>query len=280
MGQFIRKADDLAAIVQALRSDGKKVVYTSGIFDLVHAGQLRALVDAKSRGDYLVVGIHPDDACEGLDHGRPFVSQQDRIDFVCGLLPVDYVVMADSDPAEGTVATLGPDLLAVGVDPSLPPGDEKKAIRTVGGRSFTANAKKGLSVAKLRERIVELSNAGEKATAPKRKTRTAAKSASDAGEKATSKSRATKKKSTKKAKSTKAAAAKAASSKAASSKAAGKASTKSASRKAAAKKSGTAKKSSAVRGKVATKKSAAKTTRVPARKKKRTAKKPELVGAS
>lgn len=180
MGQFIRKVHDLAEIVTAIRSQGKKVVYTAGIFDVFHIGQIRALHDAKSRGHYLIVGVHDDDfARERLDGDRPFVSRRDRVELLEHIDWIDYVTPAESSELESILEVLDADILVTGVDTSLTINVDKKAITKNGGRVVSVASRRGASVAQLLKRY-----------------RSGA-SADDAQEKPTVKKSAAKKKSTK-----------------------------------------------------------------------------------
>ena len=248
MGKFVRKTQDLEAIVAALQSQGKKVVYASGVFDVVHVGQARALIDAKSRGHYLVVGVHDDESARSLgEAGRPFLSEKERIEFVECLEPVNYVVSVGEEDSVPEI--LSPDILVTGIDSSPTLAADKKAMKSGGGKVYAAGGKKGPSVAVL---VKKIQSAEEAAPAAPKKA---------ASKKTTTKKASAKKKTT---------AAKA-----------GASTRKTTTRKKAAKTAtaakATAKKKTAKKKKVAKKKAAAS-----AKPRRRTTKvrKPELVGAS
>lgn len=205
MGQFIRKAHDLQEIVTAIRSQGKKVVYTAGIFDVFHIGQMRALHDAKSRGHYLIVGVHDDEfARERIDGGRPFVSQRDRVEFLEHIDWVDYVTPAEASGLESVLEVLDVDILVTGVDTSLTINVDKKAVTKNGGRVVSVASRRGASVAQLLKRY----RAGASAETDAKSTTTKSTTTKSASKKKTSKAAAAKTPKAAKKKTTKSAASK------------------------------------------------------------------------
>jgi D-beta-D-heptose 7-phosphate kinase/D-beta-D-heptose 1-phosphate adenosyltransferase len=110
-----------------------RVVFTNGVFDLLHAGHVTLLEDARALGDALVVGVNTDRSAARLDKGpgRPFVPEGDRARVVAALAAVDLVVLfADETPA-ALVAELRPDVLVKGADydPAALPGGDHVAAR-------------------------------------------------------------------------------------------------------------------------------------------------------
>jgi len=119
-GDGHRKIVSLAALVKALegeRAKGRKIVFTNGCFDLVHAGHASALQFARSKGDVLVVGLNSDRSTRGLKGaGRPVVPQGDRARLLAAFEAVDYVVVFDQPTPAGLVARVRPDVLVKGED--------------------------------------------------------------------------------------------------------------------------------------------------------------------
>ena len=112
------------------------VVFTNGVFDLLHAGHVTFLEAARDLGDVLIVGVNDDASARrlGKGAGRPFVPAADRARLVAALAAVDRVVLfAEDTPAE-LVGELEPDVLVKGADydPATMPGGESTAAR--GGR--------------------------------------------------------------------------------------------------------------------------------------------------
>src|ERR1700729_2764844 len=88
--------DELAALRLQWRAEGKTLVWTNGIFDLIHAGHIRSLRDAKALGDVLIVGINSDASARRFKGpGRPLMCQEDRAEVLSALEMVDYVVIFD-----------------------------------------------------------------------------------------------------------------------------------------------------------------------------------------
>lgn len=91
-----------------------KVVFTNGCFDLLHAGHVRFLSEARSLGDRLVVGINTDDSVARLKSGRPIITLSDRMDMLMALRAVDEVIPFDDDTPYQLIRRVRPDVLVKG----------------------------------------------------------------------------------------------------------------------------------------------------------------------
>ena len=119
MGKIISQSD-LLSLRKALKEKGKILVFTNGIFDLVHRGHLELLNKAKGMGDVLVVGINSDaSARRNKGPKRPIISQNDRALMLANLVPVDYVVIFEEDTPYELIGRLKPDVLVKGADYSV-----------------------------------------------------------------------------------------------------------------------------------------------------------------
>ena len=99
------------------RADGARVVFTNGVFDLLHLGHLRYLRQARSLGDLLVVGVNSDASARRLKGpARPLVPDEERAELLAALDCVDYVAIFDEATAEATLALLQPDIYVKGAD--------------------------------------------------------------------------------------------------------------------------------------------------------------------
>ena len=108
---------DLEALGERLRARGKRIVFTNGCFDLLHAGHVAYLTEAKAQGDVLVVGLNDDDSVRGLKGpDRPLNTLADRAMILAGLAAVDYVVPFAEDTPIRLVESLLPDVLVKGMD--------------------------------------------------------------------------------------------------------------------------------------------------------------------
>jgi D-beta-D-heptose 7-phosphate kinase/D-beta-D-heptose 1-phosphate adenosyltransferase len=102
----------------SLRRRGRRIVFTNGVFDLLHPGHVRYLRAAKRLGDVLVVGLNSDRSARrlGKGPGRPLVKQRDRAEVLAALEMVDYVAVFDQDTPYELIAALRPDVLVKGGD--------------------------------------------------------------------------------------------------------------------------------------------------------------------
>jgi D-beta-D-heptose 7-phosphate kinase/D-beta-D-heptose 1-phosphate adenosyltransferase len=113
----IRTVEELAPLLADIRKEGRKIVFTNGCFDLLHAGHVRYLEAAKSVGDILVVGLNSDESVKIIKGAkRPIVKQAYRAEVLAGLGCIDFVtVFNEPDPLQ-TIHALRPDILVKGED--------------------------------------------------------------------------------------------------------------------------------------------------------------------
>lgn len=103
--------------VKEARVHGKKIVFTNGCFDILHAGHVAYLQDAKQLGDYLIVAINADESVRRLKGpGRPINNQDQRMAVLAGLGVVDWVVTFNDDTPERLLKRIQPDILVKGSD--------------------------------------------------------------------------------------------------------------------------------------------------------------------
>ncbi|QLY26011.1 D-glycero-beta-D-manno-heptose 1-phosphate adenylyltransferase [Bdellovibrio sp. HCB185ZH] len=116
MGQ-VRKFDDIAEALAPLRSEGKKIVFTNGCFDLLHVGHVRYLQEARSLGDVLVVGVNSDASVKRLKGPtRPVQIENDRAEILAALGCVGFSVIFTEDTPENLIKKVKPDILVKGGD--------------------------------------------------------------------------------------------------------------------------------------------------------------------
>jgi D-glycero-beta-D-manno-heptose 1-phosphate adenylyltransferase len=127
--------DEIAMRAAQIKSAGGKVVFTCGVFDLIHVGHVRYLEYARSLGTLLVVGVNSDNSVRGLNKGpeRPIVGQADRAEVVAALAAVDYVCIYDEVRPNETIRIIRPDIHVK--DAAYEGGDlpEAGAVKEVGG---------------------------------------------------------------------------------------------------------------------------------------------------
>src|SRR2546425_11250520 len=113
--RFNMTVEQATAFVARSRDAGKTIVFTNGVFDLLHVGHLRYLQQARDLGDLLVVGVNADaTARRAKDPRRPIVPEEERAEVLAGLSCVDYVVVFTEDTAEVLVERLRPDVYTKG----------------------------------------------------------------------------------------------------------------------------------------------------------------------
>jgi D-beta-D-heptose 7-phosphate kinase/D-beta-D-heptose 1-phosphate adenosyltransferase len=108
---------DALARVACLREAGRKVVFTNGVFDLLHPGHLRYLQHARTLGDALIVGVNSDRSVRAIKGpGRPINPEHERAEVLAALACVDAVAIFDEDTPYDVIAALQPDVLVKGAD--------------------------------------------------------------------------------------------------------------------------------------------------------------------
>lgn len=108
--------DKLKRALEAERAAGKKIVFTNGCFDILHAGHIRYLKEAKRFGDILVVAVNSDRSAAGIKPGRPVMPEEERTEVVAALGMVDYVTIFDEPTPYELIKLLRPDVLVKGGD--------------------------------------------------------------------------------------------------------------------------------------------------------------------
>jgi D-beta-D-heptose 7-phosphate kinase / D-beta-D-heptose 1-phosphate adenosyltransferase len=104
-------------LLDRLKKEGKKVVFTNGCFDILHVGHVKYLQEAKSYGDVLIVGLNSDSSVRELKGPtRPVNVQEDRAYILAALESVDYVVLFSEETPHELIKNIGPDILVKGGD--------------------------------------------------------------------------------------------------------------------------------------------------------------------
>ena len=145
---------EAADFVRAAKVAGKHVVFTNGVFDLLHVGHVRYLEEARALGDLLVVGLNSDVSArtiKGLD--RPLIPQDERAELLGALRWVDAVVLFDEPTADATIEALKPDVYVKGGDYAQEGPPEAPTVRRYGGEVRTLQLVQGRSTTDLIETI-------------------------------------------------------------------------------------------------------------------------------
>ncbi len=103
-------------IITQLKNEGKRVVFTNGCFDIIHAGHVRYLTEAKKLGDILVIGLNSDSSVSMIKPGRPIIPEQQRAEVLSALSMVDYITLFNEDTPYELIKEIKPDILVKGAD--------------------------------------------------------------------------------------------------------------------------------------------------------------------
>jgi len=127
--------DKLLGVREGLRAEGKSLVFTNGVFDLLHVGHVRYLAEARALGDALVVAINSDRTVRELKGDRrPIVNEDERAEILAALRHVDYVTIFDDVSPRSLIARLLPDVLVKGGDYGLDEIHGREEVEAAGGR--------------------------------------------------------------------------------------------------------------------------------------------------
>ena len=146
--------EETARLVEALRAQHKTVVFTNGVFDLLHPGHVRYLADARRQGDALVVGVNSDRSVRAIKgRGRPIFPEQERAEVLAALACVDAVCIFDEETPHAIIARLQPDVLVKGADWSADEIVGRDVVEARGGRVVRIPLAEGYSTTQIVERI-------------------------------------------------------------------------------------------------------------------------------
>lgn len=146
--------EELEREIEHAKKEGKTVVSTSGCFDILHAGHVTYLEEAKAKGDILVVLLNSDSSVRALKGStRPIVPEQERAVVIAGLESVDYVcIFSDRTPC-GIIDSVQPDIVIKGGDYAGKQIPEMGSVAVYGGRVEYVNVVDGCSTTNIVEKI-------------------------------------------------------------------------------------------------------------------------------
>jgi len=147
--EHIKTLDEITLLSKELKVRDKKIIFTNGCFDILHAGHVRYLETAKSYGDILILGLNSDRSVTALKgKNRPINAQLDRAYILAALEAVDYVVVFDEDTPYDLIKAIKPHTLVKGGDYEGKQvigqdiADELKLVQFVDGKSTTKTIEK------------------------------------------------------------------------------------------------------------------------------------------
>ena len=158
---LLNKITDLPSLKTQLsvwKGEGKKVVFTNGVFDLLHIGHITYLAKAAELGDKLVIGLNSDSSVKRIKgEDRPVNDQNSRAMLLAALFFVDAVVVFEEDTPQQLITALLPDILVKGADYAIENIVGAKEVIANGGEVKTINFVDGYSstsiIQKIRDRV-------------------------------------------------------------------------------------------------------------------------------
>jgi len=137
-----------------LRDKGQKLVFTNGVFDILHVGHVRYLTQARALGNALVVAVNSDRSVRELKgEGRPLISEEERAEMIAALGAVSYVTIFDDISPRSLIAELLPDILVKGGDYALDQIHGREEVEAAGGHVVSLPFVEGSSTSEIIERI-------------------------------------------------------------------------------------------------------------------------------
>jgi rfaE bifunctional protein nucleotidyltransferase chain/domain len=144
---------------ERLRSAGLRLVFTNGVFDLIHVGHIRYLTEARALGDRLVVAINSDRSVRQLKGElRPIFNERERAEILAALRMVDYVTIFDDVSPRNLIAKLLPDVLVKGGDYGIDAIHGREEVEKAGGRVISLPFIDGASTTSIIEKMKSVSD--------------------------------------------------------------------------------------------------------------------------
>ena len=147
--------DEAVEFAARQRGGGRVVVFTNGVFDILHPGHIRYLRDARALGELLIVGVNSDRSVKALNKApnRPINSESERAEVLAALAAVDAVVIFDEDTPHEIISAIQPDILVKGADWGENAIVGRDVVEARGGRVVRIALAEGYSTTKIIDRI-------------------------------------------------------------------------------------------------------------------------------
>jgi len=160
----ITSRNELKAKIDRLKREGKKVVFTNGCFDILHAGHTRYLREARKLGDTLILALNSDSSVRSIKGPmRPIVPEAERAEVVAALDSVDYVTVFDELTPLELIEFLRPDVIVKGGDWAEKDIVGAEAVRKWGGRVAIMPEIEGASTTNIIDKVLQVYRSGDEA---------------------------------------------------------------------------------------------------------------------
>jgi D-glycero-beta-D-manno-heptose 1-phosphate adenylyltransferase len=150
--------EDVGTFAADLHERGQRIVFTNGVFDLLHPGHVRYLQAARREGDVLIVGVNSDRSVRAnKGSSRPIIPEAERVELLAALACVDAVVVFDEDTPAEIIRRVQPDVLVKGADWAADQIVGRDTVEARGGRVVRIPVEQGWSTTAILERIQQKS---------------------------------------------------------------------------------------------------------------------------
>ncbi|MEA3296694.1 MAG: D-glycero-beta-D-manno-heptose 1-phosphate adenylyltransferase [candidate division Zixibacteria bacterium] len=144
----------VSSLISRLRKSGKRIVFTNGVFDILHRGHVEYLSKAGTLGDVLVVGLNTDASVRRFKGpSRPLQRQNDRAVILLAMKAVDYVIFFGEDTPDKLIRLIRPDVLVKGADYKISEIVGADFVKSYGGAVKRIRLTRGRSSSKLIEKL-------------------------------------------------------------------------------------------------------------------------------
>ncbi len=134
MAEIIRDHDKLFSVIESLKKNGKRIIFTNGCFDIIHVGHIRYLNDAKELGDVLVIAVNDDRSMKiNKGEGHPLMPEDERMEILAALRCVDYITLFYEKTVDSLLLKLKPHVHAKGTDYTAETVPERETVLSYGG---------------------------------------------------------------------------------------------------------------------------------------------------
>ncbi len=146
--------DDAERFAKQLRENGKRVVFTNGVFDLLHPGHVRYLQQARALGDALIIGVNSDRSVRAnKGPSRPITPENERAELLAALACVDAVAIFDAETPADLIQRIQPDVLVKGADWAADAIVGRDTVEARGGKVVRVDVEPGWSTTRILEKI-------------------------------------------------------------------------------------------------------------------------------
>ncbi|HMN48204.1 MAG TPA: D-glycero-beta-D-manno-heptose 1-phosphate adenylyltransferase [Ignavibacteriaceae bacterium] len=151
----LKSREEIKKLRKQFKAEGKKVVFTNGVFDLIHSGHVDYLIKAKELGDILILALNSDESVKKIKgNKRPILLLKERAFIVSNLKPVDYVTFFEEDTPAEIINELIPDILVKGADWPIDKIVGREVVEANGGEVKTIQFVNDQSTSKIIQKII------------------------------------------------------------------------------------------------------------------------------